>query len=152
VSNFNTRRSLGGFSQGDVVLKGISGMRIMTVAAAVGGVLFTSAVWAGEARAGDVAAGKSAFQSSCSICHSTQAGQNKIGPTLFGLLGRKTGIVAGYNYSPANAAANLTWDPATLDKYLEAPRAMIPGTKMTYAGMKDAGKRGDLISYLETLK
>ena len=58
----------------------------------------------------------------------------------------------GYSYSPANEAANLTWDDATLDKYLDAPRAMIPGTKMTYAGVKDAGKRADLIAYLGTLK
>jgi cytochrome c len=46
----------------------------------------------------------------------------------------------------------MTWDDATLDKYLEAPRAVLPGTKMTYAGVKDAGKRGDLIAYLGTLK
>jgi cytochrome c len=133
---------------------GISGMRgrIVAVVAAAGGVFFASVGWVGEARAGDAGAGKSAFSSSCSICHSAQAGQNKIGPTLFGLVGRKTGTVSGYNYSPANEAANMTWDAATLDKYLEAPRTVIPGTKMTYAGMKDAGKRGDLISYLETLK
>jgi cytochrome c len=126
--------------------------RIIAVVAVVGGVFLTSAAWVGEARAGDAGAGKSAFQSTCSICHSAQAGQNKIGPTLFGLVGRKTGTVAGYNYSPANEAANLVWDEATLDKYLEAPRTIIPGTKMTYGGMKDAGKRGDLISYLATLK
>ena len=108
---------------------------------------FASAAWAGDA-----GAGKAVFSSSCSICHSVQAGQNKIGPTLFGLVGRKTGVVAGYSYSPANEAANLTWDDATLDKYLESPRGIIPATKMTYAGVKDATKRGDLISYLDTLK
>lgn len=105
-----------------------------------------------DAMAGDAGAGKAVFQSSCSICHSVQPSQNKIGPTLFGILGRKTGSVPGYSYSPANEAANLTWDDATLDKYLDAPRAMIPGTKMTYAGVKDAGKRADLIAYLGTLK
>src|ERR1017187_4340134 len=98
--------------------------------------------------AGDPAAGQSVFQSTCSICHSVQPGQNKIGPTLSGVVGRKTGSVAGYTYSPQNQAANLTWDAATLDKYLEAPRAMIPGTKMTYGGLKDAQKRADLIAYL----
>jgi len=106
----------------------------------------------GIAHAGDPAAGKSVFQSTCSICHSVQPGQNKIGPTLFGVVGRKTGSVPGYTYSPPNTAANLTWDAATLDKYLEAPRAMIPGTKMTYGGQKDAAKRADLIAYLATLK
>ena len=102
--------------------------------------------------AGDAAAGKAVFTSTCSICHSVQAGQNKIGPTLFGLVGRKTGSVPGYTYSPPNMAANLTWDAATLDKYLDAPRTIIPGTKMTYGGMKDAQKRGDLIAYLATLR
>lgn len=102
--------------------------------------------------AGDPAAGKSVFQATCSICHSVQPGQNKIGPTLFGVVGRKTGSVPGYTYSPQNQSANLTWDAATLDKYLEAPRTMIPGTKMTYAGLKDAQKRADLIAYLATLK
>ncbi len=72
-----------------------------------------------HAQAADAGAGRAVFQSSCSICHSVQPGQNKVGPTLFGLVGRKTGIVAGYNYSPANQSANLTWDEATLDKYLE---------------------------------
>jgi cytochrome c len=102
--------------------------------------------------AGDPAAGKAVFQATCSICHTVQPGQNKIGPTLFGLVGRRTGSVPGYTYSPQNQAANLTWDEATLDKYLEAPRAMIPGTKMTYAGLKDADKRANLIAYLATLK
>jgi cytochrome c len=119
--------------------------------AAVSASLFIGLMSA-PAFAGDPGAGRSVFSSSCAICHSVQPGQNKIGPTLFGLSGRKTGTVAGYAYSPANEAANLTWDDATLDKYLEGPRAMIPGTKMTYAGVKDAGKRADLISYLDTLK
>ena len=102
--------------------------------------------------AGDLSAGKSVFASNCAICHSVQPGQNKIGPTLFGLSGRKTGSVAGYSYSEANEHANLTWDDATLNKYLEAPRSTIPGTKMTYGGLKDPQKRADLISYLDSLK
>ena len=112
-----------------------------------------SIVVSGAAHAGgDPAAGKSVFQSTCSICHSVQPGQNKIGPTLFGLVGRKTGASPGYTYSPQNQAANLTWDAATLDKYLESPRTVIPGTKMTYGGLKDPQKRADLIAYLATLK
>jgi cytochrome c len=125
--------------------------RFARTAAAAAGILLT-AVSGHAARAADPGAGRAVFQSSCSICHSPKAGQNGIGPTLFGVVGRKTGSIAGYSYSPENEAANLTWDQPTLDKYLQAPRATIPGTKMTYAGVKDAGKRGDVIAYLATLK
>lgn len=104
------------------------------------------------AQAADPAAGKSAFNAACSICHSPQAGRNMVGPSLFGIVGRKTGSVAGFHYSPANQNANLTWDEATLDKYLQSPRTVIPGTTMTYSGLKDDAKRADLIAYLATLK
>jgi cytochrome c len=104
------------------------------------------------ANAADPAAGKSVFSSQCSICHSPVADKNMIGPSLFGIVGRKTGSVSGFHYSPANQGANLTWDQATLDKYLQAPRAAIPGTTMTYGGVKDDTKRADLIAYLATLK
>jgi len=104
------------------------------------------------AQAADPAAGKSVFNSVCSICHSAQAGKNGIGPSLYDVVGRKTGSVAGFHYSPANQNANLTWDAATLDKYLQSPRTVIPGTIMTYAGLKDDTKRADLIAYLATLK
>jgi cytochrome c len=116
------------------------------------GVICLTAVFGSAALAGDAGAGRGVFQSNCGICHSVRDGQNGVGPTLRGIVGRKTGSVSGYTYSPANVAANITWDEATLDKYLEAPRAVIPGTKMTFGGLKDAGKRGDLITYLATLK
>ena len=102
--------------------------------------------------AADPSAGKSVFSSTCSICHSVQPGKNMVGPSLFGLVGRKTGSVPGFHYSPANQNANLTWDGATLDKYLQSPRAVIPGTIMTYGGLKDDAKRSDLIAYLATVR
>jgi cytochrome c len=105
-----------------------------------------------QAKAADPSAGKSVFSSTCSICHSAQPGKNMVGPSLFGLVGRKTGSVPGFHYSPANQGADLTWDEATLNRYLQAPRAVIPGTTMTYGGMKDDTKRADLIAYLATLK
>ena len=107
---------------------------------------------ASRAHAGDAAAGKSVFTAACSICHAAQPGKNGVGPSLYGVVGRKTGEEPGFHYSPANQGANLTWDAATLDKYLQAPRATIPGTTMTYGGLKDDTKRGDLIAYLATLK
>lgn len=105
-----------------------------------------------SAQAADPAAGKSVFTSVCSICHAAQPGKNGIGPSLFGVVGRKTGSEPGFHYSAANEKANLTWDEATLDKYLQGPRAVVPGTTMTYGGLKDDTKRANLIAYLATLK
>ena len=105
-----------------------------------------------QARAADPGAGKAVFNANCSICHSVQPGRNMVGPSLFDIMGRKTGSVPGFHYSAANQNANIVWDPATLDKYLQSPRSVIPGTIMTYGGLKDDTKRADLIAYLATLK
>lgn len=105
-----------------------------------------------HARAGDATAGKAVFRSQCAMCHSDKPDVNKIGPSLFGVVGRKTGSVPGYNYSTANKNSNITWTPQELDTYLQGPRKLIPGTKMPYAGLFNATKRQNLISFLETLK
>jgi cytochrome c len=122
-----------------------------SVRAALTVALLTAATGAVQA-AGNPAAGRAVFQTYCSICHSVRPGENRIGPSLFGVYGRETGSVPGYSYSPANRAAHLTWDDATLDRYLASPRTVIPGTKMTFAGLQDATKRQNLIAYLATLK
>jgi cytochrome c len=105
----------------------------------------------GPARAQDAAAGKAVFQSQCAICHAVQAGRNMVGPSLFGVVGRPAGQIADFHYSPANKSSALTWDAATLDRYLTSPRDVVPHTIMTYAGLKDPQKRADLIAYLATL-
>ena len=79
------------------------------------------------------------------------AGRNGVGPTLFGVVGRSAGSVPGFQYTADHKKLGVTWDAATLDKYLTNPRAMVPDTTMIYAGLKDDSKRADLISYLETL-
>jgi cytochrome c len=111
-----------------------------------------AAVLAPAARAADPEAGARVFKSQCSACHVVEAGKNRIGPSLFGIVGRTSGQVAGFKYSNANKGAALTWDAATLDKYLTSPRTVVPGTIMTYAGLKNDAQRADLIAYLETLK
>ena len=112
-----------------------------------------SGAWsaAGPARAQGAAAGQAVFQSQCGICHSVQPGRNMSGPSLSGIVGRPAGQVPGFRYSPANKSSALTWDAATLDRYLTSPRDVVPHTTMTYGGLKDAQKRGELIAYLSTL-
>ena len=101
--------------------------------------------------AADVEAGKTAFKK-CALCHTTEAGKNKIGPSLFGIVGRKSATVENFNYSEAMKKFDHTWDEGTLDEYLADPRATVPGTKMIFPGIKDKTERDDVIAYLETLK
>lgn len=103
------------------------------------------------ARAADAEAGKKAF-AKCAVCHSPEAGVTRVGPSLFGVVGRKAGTLAGFNYSSAMKAYDVTWTAETLDKYLEAPMQVVKGTKMTFPGVKDATERANIIAYLETLK
>jgi cytochrome c len=111
-----------------------------------------SPAMAQEVPAGNAEAGQALFNRQCMICHSVQAGQNKIGPSLAGILGRHSAEAPKFNYSPALKEANKNWDAASLDSYLADPRGYIPGARMIYAGLKDAAQRADLIAYLGTLK
>ena len=103
------------------------------------------------ALAADPAAGQQIFKAQCGICHSVAPGQNRIGPTMFGVVGRSAGSVPGFQYTADHKKLGVTWDAVTLDKYLTNPRAMVPDTTMIYAGLKDDAKRADLIAYLETV-
>lgn len=88
----------------------------------------------------------------CAACHSVEPGKNGLGPSLAGVVGRKAGTGAGFAYSDAMKAYGKTWDEASLDTYLAAPMKVVPGTRMTYAGLTDAAQRKELIEYLKTLK
>jgi cytochrome c len=107
--------------------------------------------WPDASQAADPEAGQAVFKTQCGICHSPLQGKNMVGPSLFGVVGRVGGSVEGFHYSAANKAAGITWNAEILDKYLIAPRDVVPGTIMTYAGLKDDAKRADLIAYLATL-
>lgn len=97
-------------------------------------------------------AGQSVFKRDCAICHDITAGKNRIGPSLFGIVGRAAGTVPNFRYSDANKGSALTWDAATLDRYLIAPRTVVANTTMSYGGLKDEQKRRDLIAYLATVR
>jgi len=88
----------------------------------------------------------------CRACHLTEAGKTLIGPSLAGVVGRKAGTLPGFAYSDQLKAAGPTWDDATLDTWLTSPSKMVPGTKMTFAGLSDPAQRKAVIEYLKTLK
>lgn len=88
----------------------------------------------------------------CQACHSAEPGQNGVGPSLAGIFGTKAADVAGYHFSAAMQKSGLTWDEATLDRYLQAPQKVVPGTKMTFPGLKDDTKRAAVIAYLQAIK
>lgn len=99
---------------------------------------------------GDAGKGEKIF-AQCKACHAVGEGQNRVGPTLYGVVGRRAGTVPGYNYSQANKDSGAIWTEDTLFRYLEAPQKFIPGTKMAFPGLKQAQDRADVIAYLRTL-
>ena len=97
---------------------------------------------------GDSAHGQALYQA-CAACHSVD--DNDLGPKHRGLVGRRAGSIEDYTYSPALKNSGLTWDKATLDRWLSNPSALVPGTKM-YFKIDDPQSRADIIAYLEQLK
>jgi cytochrome c2 len=87
----------------------------------------------------------------CRSCHATEPGRQMIGPSLAGIFGTKAGDVAGYNFSPAMKQANIVWDEKTLDAFLKDPHQVVPGTKMTFPGLKDDARRAEVVAYLKSL-
>jgi cytochrome c len=99
---------------------------------------------------GDLANGKKVF-AICKSCHTTvQGGSDMTGPNLWGVFGRKAGTEGTFKYSDGLKAAGFTWDAARIDQWIANPRAVVPDTKMSFAGVKDAKDRTDLIAYLKT--
>jgi len=88
----------------------------------------------------------------CAICHNFQESQGpKVGPDLYDVVGRKIASVAGFNYSTALKGVTGTWTFDELNKWLADPRAMVPGTAMTFAGLQNEKQRADVIAYLDSL-
>ncbi len=122
-------------------------MTAAAIAAAVGALMIQATV-AGPAQAQDADKGKQVFNM-CFPCHSIGPGAaNKVGPELNGLDGRHSGTVPNFDYSEANKKSGIVWGEATFKQYIKSPSAMIPGTKMPFAGIKDQQKIDDLWAYL----
>ncbi|KAA2213511.1 c-type cytochrome [Teichococcus oryzae] len=126
--------------------------RHLSVGTVMASLLLYSLPGQAQDTAGSAEAGRTIFNRQCQVCHAVQEGQNKVGPSLAGIVGRKSAEAPKFNYSPAMKGADKTWDAETLDAYLADPRGYIPGSRMIYAGLKDAKQRADVIAYLGTLK
>lgn len=127
----------------------------MRLAFTIVAVVVTASTGALAQAAGDAAAGADVFKK-CRACH--QVGpdaKNAVGPILNGLFGRKSGTIEGFAYSDANkeaGAKGLVWTEEAFAKYIEDPRAFMPGNKMAFVGVKDPDDRKDLIAFLRTQK
>jgi cytochrome c len=98
----------------------------------------------------DVAAGERLFRQRCGACHTVQSGQNRMGPHLAGIIGRKAGSVDGARYSQGMRDLAVTWDAAQLNSFLANPRAVVPGTTMTVSVPSEAD-RTNIVTYLQGL-
>jgi len=123
------------------------GLAALSIAGAM--LLSVNAAWAD----GDAAKGAIYFKGRCSVCHTSEKGAgNKIGPNLFGVFGRHAASAADYTYSGAMKNSGITWTADKLSAFLHSPRTVVPGTKMTYAGIVRDEDLANTIAYLATLK
>jgi cytochrome c len=102
------------------------------------------------ARAADVAAGKAIFDGTCQNCHSLAVGVNKVGPSLWHVVGRPSATVEGFVYSAALKGLHIEWSVAALDQYLENPRGDVHGAQMYFKGLPEARDRANVIAYLQS--
>ena len=116
-------------------------MRAMVVAAAV---LAVTSVARAE---GDPARGEKRFEE-CVACHALEKDKESVGPSLYGVFGRKAGEGGDFRYSPALKRSGIVWDERTVDRFIADPQAVVPGNRMPFAGIADAAARADLIAYL----
>ncbi len=97
---------------------------------------------------GDLASGARVFRQ-CMACHVLQEGVNRVGPSLHGVIGREAGALEDFRYSDVNKNSNVVWTEESLSAYLENPRSFMPGTIMSFAGLRDPQQRADVIAYIK---
>lgn len=129
-----------------------SPVRIL-LAGCASAVFVLSTVEIRAAQSGDPKHGQTLFTENCAVCHSFSKGEaHKIGPNLFGVMGRTAGTAMGYMYSPAMASSKLSWDAKNMNEFLAGPQKKVPGTKMGFPGFSDPTEQTDVVAYLASLK
>ncbi len=105
------------------------------------------------ARAGEAGADPQvAYNNACRTCHSMKEGDNRLGPSLHGVVGRKAGSLAGFQFSPSMQNSGIVWDEATLDKFIADPDQVVNGNGMKpYGGIDDADQRKEIIAFLKSI-
>ena len=122
-------------------------MPLFAIAAAL-----TLSAWLSQAAfAADQTSGEQLFNNNCRTCHSWKEGDNRLGPSLHGVVGRKSGALQGFNYSPSMKQANLTWDEGTLDKFIANPDGVVQSNIMKpFNGITDAATRKQIVEFLKS--
>jgi cytochrome c len=123
-----------------------------TVVAVLATVLLLSASLSQDRQGADVASGQLAFNNSCRTCHTVKEGDNRLGPNLYKVIGRKAGSLPNYSYSAAMQNADFVWDKGKLDQFIADPDAVVRGNNMKpYGGLASADTRAKVIAYLESV-
>jgi cytochrome c len=131
-------------------LKSYRSGRLFVKLMAVASLIFVGSAYA--APTGDPGTGSDVFASECSDCHSVKPGKNKKGPSLFGIVDRKSATISDFAYSDDMRSLNAVWTVDKLDAYIAKPKAVVPGGKMKYDGLASEKARADLLSFLATQK
>jgi cytochrome c len=100
----------------------------------------------------DIASGELTFNNACRTCHVTKEGDNRLGPHLHNIIGRKAGSLPDYPYSSALAGADFVWDQKTLDRFIANPDEVVPGNRMKpYSGLASPSARAAVVAFLQSL-
>jgi cytochrome c len=120
-------------------------MKVACLCAMVAGLACTTHV----ATAADDDGNQIVFNNVCRTCHTTVSGDNRLGPNLADIIGRKAGSVEGYGYSQSMKNAGVTWDAKTLDQFIANPDAVVPGNNMKpFSGITNADERAKIVAFL----
>jgi cytochrome c len=128
----------------DVVERLLAGSAILT--------LLSASFAPQKAQTEAAPSGQLLFNNACRTCHSTNKGDNRLGPNLYKIVGRKAGSLPNYRYSSAMKDADFVWDEAKLDRFIENPDAVVPGNNMKpYGGLASVGDRAKITAFLRSL-